>query len=135
MSPPQEHVTGDQWWTDYQPVSYILTSKRGNRDQFANMISTCHAAGVGVIVGKCHRMCPRIAGAYHALRLIDTIWNHMAGSDSGTGVAGSSFTHYVYPGIYQNQDFHHCGLEPGDDIVNYDNAVEVQTCELVNLAE
>ena len=27
----------------------------------------------------------------------------MAGIDSGTGVAGSNFTHYVYPGIYQNQ--------------------------------
>ena len=59
----------------------------------------------------------------------------MAGIDSGTGTACSSFTHYNYPGIYQNQDFHHCGLEPGDDIVNYDNAQEVQTCELVNLAE
>ncbi|TBU45601.1 glycoside hydrolase [Dichomitus squalens] len=115
VSPPQEHVTGDQWWTDYQPVSYILTSKRGNRDQFSSMISTCHAAGVGVIV--------------------DTLWNHMTGSDSGTGVAGSSYTHYNYPGIYQNQDFHHCGLEPGDDIVNYDNRLEVQTCELDNLAD
>ncbi len=50
-SPPQEHVTGDQWWTDYQPVSYTLTSKRGNRSQFANMISTCHKAGVKVIAG------------------------------------------------------------------------------------
>ncbi len=59
----------------------------------------------------------------------------MAGVDSGTGIAGSSFTHYVYPGIYQNQDFHHFVWERGDDIVNYDNAVEVQTCELVNLAE
>ncbi|KAI0795076.1 glycoside hydrolase [Abortiporus biennis] len=115
VSPPQEHVQGDQWWTDYQPVSYILTSKRGDRTQFTNMINTCHAAGVGVIV--------------------DTIFNHMTGSDSGTGVAGSSFTHYNYPGIYQNQDFHHCGLEPGDDIVNYDNRVEVQTCELENLAD
>ncbi|KAH9476533.1 Alpha-amylase [Psilocybe cubensis] len=115
VSPPQEHITGSQWWTDYQPVSYILTSKRGNRSQFQNMIATCHAAGVKVIA--------------------DTIFNHMAGVDSGTGVAGSSFTHYVYPGIYQNQDFHHCGLEPGDDIVNYDNRLEVQTCELVNLAD
>jgi glycosidase len=43
--------------------------------------------------------------------------------------------HYNYPGIYQTQDFHHCGLESGDDIVNYSNRVEVQTCELVNLAE
>nr|BAV60949.1 alpha-amylase [Pholiota microspora] len=115
VSPPQEHIAGSQWWTDYQPVSYILTSKRGNRSQLQNMINTCHSAGVKVIA--------------------DTLWNHMAGVDSGTGVAGSSFTHYNYPGIYQNQDFHHCGLEPGDDIVNYDNAVEVQTCELTNLAD
>ncbi|CAE6399554.1 unnamed protein product, partial [Rhizoctonia solani] len=108
VSPPAEHITGSQWWTDYQPVSYILTSKRGNRSQF-------QAAGVGVIA--------------------DTLLNHMAGIDSGTGVAGSSFTHYNYPGIYQTQDFHHCGLESGDDIVNYSNRVEVQTCELVNLAD
>ncbi|KAG8736521.1 hypothetical protein FRC10_009220 [Ceratobasidium sp. 414] len=79
------------------------------------MISTCKAAGVGVIA--------------------DTIFNHMTGLDSGTGVAGSTFTHYVYPGIYQNQDFHHCGLEPNDDIVNYTNRLEVQTCELSNLAD
>lgn len=59
----------------------------------------------------------------------------MTGTDSGTGVAGSTFTHYDYPGIYEDQDFHHCGLEPNDDIVNWDNAVEVYTCELDNLAE
>ncbi|KAF9526236.1 glycoside hydrolase [Crepidotus variabilis] len=115
VSPPQEHVTGSQWWTDYQPVSYTLTSKRGNRSQFQNMITKCHAAGVKVIV--------------------DTIWNHMTGSSSGTGVAGSSYTQYNYPGIYQTQDFHHCGLEPNDDIVNYNSRAEVQTCELVNLAD
>lgn len=115
VSPPQEHITGDQWWTDYQPVSYNLVSKRGDRTQFQNMVNTCHAAGVGVIT--------------------DTLFNHMAGLDSGIGVGGSTFTHYNYPGIYQTQDFHHCGLEPGDDIVNYGNRIEVQTCELVNLAD
>ncbi len=55
--------------------------------------------------------------------------------DSGTGVAGSLYTHYNYPGIYQIQNFHHCGLEPGDDILNFDSRVEVQTCQLLNLAE
>ena len=38
MSPPQEHITGSQWWTDYQPVSYTLTSKRGNRSQFQKLV-------------------------------------------------------------------------------------------------
>ncbi|KAJ6474893.1 glycoside hydrolase [Mycena sanguinolenta] len=115
VSPPQEHIQGTQWWTDYQPVSYILTSKRGNQAQFQNMINTCHAAGVKVIS--------------------DTLWNHMAGISSGTGVAGSSFTQFNYPGIYQMSDFHFCGLEPNNIIVNYDNRVEVQTCELDGLAD
>jgi hypothetical protein len=77
----------------------------------------------------------------------------MAGPESGVGVAGSSFTHYAYPGIYQNQvsvraqpclspriyvirqDFHHCGLTPNDVIVDWDNRVEVLTCQLEGLAE
>lgn len=115
VSPAQEHIQGPQWWTDYQPVSYILDSKRGTREQYENMIHTCHAAGVGVIA--------------------DTIWNHMSPLDSGTGVAESTFTHYDYPGIYMDQNFHHCGLEPNDTIVDYDNKAEVWACELDGLAD
>lgn len=115
VSPAQEHVQGPEWWTDYQPVSYILTSKRGTREQYENMVRTCHAAGVGVIA--------------------DTLWNHMTAQDSGKGVAGSDFTHYDYPSIYQDRDFHHCGLEPNDTIVDYDDKVEVWTCELGGLAD
>ncbi|VDB96842.1 unnamed protein product [Peniophora sp. CBMAI 1063] len=114
-SPAQEHVQGSQWWTDYQPVSYILTSKRGNEAQYKNMIDTCATAGVGIIA--------------------DTLFNHMAGQDSGTGTAGSSFTKYNYPGLYSTNDFHHCGLEPNDQIVNWDNEQEVWTCELSGLAD
>ena len=56
----------------------------------------------------------------------------MTGQDNGgTGVAGSTFQHYVYPGIYQNQDFHSCR----HGINNWNNATEVQTCELAGLAE
>ncbi|ELU39233.1 glycoside hydrolase family 13 protein [Rhizoctonia solani AG-1 IA] len=106
VSPPSEHIEGPQWWTDYQPVSYTLTSKRGNRKQFRR-------AGVGVIV--------------------DTIFNHMSAMENGTGVAGSP--HYNYPGIYQPQNFHNCGLNPGNDIADYTNRADVQNCELLNLAE
>lgn len=69
VSPATEHITGDSWWTDYQKVSNQLISKRGSRDEFSSMVTTCKNAGVGV--------------------LVDAIWNHMAGSDSGTGVAGT----------------------------------------------
>lgn len=51
VGPPTEHITGDSWWTDYQVVSYKLSSKRGNQAQLQHMIDTCHTAGVGVIVG------------------------------------------------------------------------------------
>jgi hypothetical protein len=52
VSPPQETVTGTQWWTSYQVVSYTLTGKRGTRTQFANMISTCHQAGEHDLRGR-----------------------------------------------------------------------------------
>ena len=87
MSPAQEHVQGSQWWTDYQPVSYILTSKRGNQAQYANMINTCHAAGVGVIAGSFENSI-FFSGSIDFLP--DTLWNHMSGESSGTGFAGSS---------------------------------------------
>ncbi|KAG9049938.1 hypothetical protein FS837_008524 [Tulasnella sp. UAMH 9824] len=115
VSPPQEHITGSEWWTDYQPTSYQLVSKRGNRAQFANMISTCHAAGVGVIV--------------------DTVWNHMAGISDGTGTAGTAFTHYDYPGVYTTDNFHHNCAQSDGDVHNYSNRTEVQSCELTNLAD
>jgi hypothetical protein len=129
-----EHITGDAWWTDYQVVSYKLTSKRGNRDQLVNMVNSCHAAGVKVIVGESFLAQIFPPGVLKLLRT-DVILNHMAGIKQGKGVAGSSFTHYDYPGLYKYSNFHHCGLEPGDDIKDYSNREEVQTCELVNLAE
>jgi alpha-amylase len=117
VSPPQEHVivAGTPWWQDYQPVSYKLATRRGDRAAFASMINTCHAAGVKVYA--------------------DAVINHMTGQTGGTGSAGSSFSQYNYPGIYQTQDFHHCGRNGNDDIVNYQDRYEVQNCELVNLAD
>src|ERR1044071_136342 len=46
VSPPQEHVRGQEWWVAYQPVSYRIESRKGTRAQFAAMVSGCHAAGV-----------------------------------------------------------------------------------------
>jgi alpha-amylase len=121
VSPPQEHIVlpdrGFPWWQRYQPISYQLVTRSGNRQQFADMVAACHAAGVQVYA--------------------DAVINHMAGGwPAGTvGSAGSSFSHYNYPGIYQVQDFHHCGRNGNDDIANYGDAFEVQNCELVDLAD
>ncbi|KAJ7644371.1 glycoside hydrolase superfamily [Roridomyces roridus] len=111
-----EHITGTQWWTDYQPVSYIIKSKRGDRTQFSNMVSTCANAGVGIIV--------------------DVILNHMT-SGEGTGIAGSTYSKYNYPAVpYTASDFHYCaGNGVAGGIVDYNNVTNIRFCELSNLAD
>ncbi|MGI5118195.1 carbohydrate-binding module family 20 domain-containing protein [Marinactinospora thermotolerans] len=118
VSPPQEHVVlareAHPWWQDYQPVSYQLESRRGGRAEFAAMVRTCREAGVKIYV--------------------DAVLNHMSGSgsvNSGPGSAGSPYTKYDYPGIYQSQDFHDCRR----DISNWNDPWEVRNCELVGLSD
>ncbi|MBO0608031.1 carbohydrate-binding module family 20 domain-containing protein [Myceligenerans salitolerans] len=110
VSPPNEHVTGTQWWTSYQPVSYQIESKLGTRAEFAAMVDACDAAGVGVIA--------------------DAVVNHMA-ADSGSGVAGSTYGQDSFPGIYGGNDFNDCRT----DISDYGNRWEVQNCRLVSLQD
>jgi alpha-amylase len=120
VSPPEESVSvaGHPWWEVYQPVSYQLTSRMGNRAQFASMVSACHSAGVKVYA--------------------DAVINHMTGQGN-TGYGGSTFPDkYTYPGTYQTQDFHHPGdqcPESDNQLHNYGSQAEVQECELVGLAD
>ena len=111
VSPAQEHIQGPQWWTSYQPVSYRIAGRLGDRAAFQNMVSTCHAAGVKVIA--------------------DAVINHMTISGPGTGTGGSWYNKYDYPGYYQNQDFHSCR----SPISNYGDRGNVQNCELGGLAD
>ncbi|GAA6172461.1 hypothetical protein NBRC116592_21310 [Colwellia sp. KU-HH00111] len=108
VSPPNEHIQGSPWWTRYQPVSYQLESRGGNRGQFIDMVNRCKAVGVDIYV--------------------DAVINHMA-NGSGTGVAGSNYGNKNYP-IYSTQDFHNTCA-----ITSYNNRFEVQNCELVGLPD
>ncbi|MFE0053064.1 alpha-amylase family glycosyl hydrolase, partial [Streptomyces sp. NPDC059013] len=110
VSPPQEHIQGGQWWTSYQPVSYRIAGRLGDRAAFTNMVNACHAAGVKVVV--------------------DTVINHMA-AGNGTGTGGSSYTKYGYPGLYSAPDMDDCTAQ----ITNYQDRGNVQNCELVGLAD
>ncbi|SDK04086.1 carbohydrate-binding module family 20 domain-containing protein [Streptomyces indicus] len=110
VSPPQEHIQGSQWWTSYQPVSYKIAGRLGDRTAFKNMVDTCHAAGVKVVA--------------------DSVINHMAAGD-GTGTGGSGYTKYNYPGIYSGADMDDCRAQIG----NYGDRGNVQNCELVGLAD
>ncbi|MFB6634006.1 carbohydrate-binding module family 20 domain-containing protein [Streptomyces sp. NPDC056362] len=110
VSPPQEHLQGGQWWTSYQPVSYKIAGRLGDRAAFKNMIDTCHAAGVKVVA--------------------DSVVNHMA-NGSGTGTGGTPFSKYDYPGLYSGADMDDCR----SSISNYQDRANVQNCELVQLPD
>jgi alpha-amylase len=110
VSPPQEHITGAQWWIRYQPVRYSIDrSRSGTRAEFVDMVTRCKAAGVDIYV--------------------DAVVNHMT-AGQGTGSNGSPYTKYDYPGLYAVGDFHQpCA------ITDYQSAANVQDCELVGLAD
>ena len=54
VSPPYEHaVIGNPfrpWWERYQPVSYELTSRSGNENEFKEMVARCNNVGVRIYV-------------------------------------------------------------------------------------
>jgi len=113
ISPPQEHIQGPQWWTRYQPVSYKIESRGGTREEFAEMVQRCATAGVDIYA--------------------DALTNHMAGFDSGSGVAGSKYSEFSYPVPYDFDDFHHCGRYDDDRIRDYQDLWEIQNCQLGTL--
>ena len=113
VSPPQEHIVGDQWWTHYQPTSYKIESNLGTRAEFATMVDTCGKAGVSIIA--------------------DAVINHMAASGAD-GWAGTKHGKYDYPGLYTNADFHHCKTDSGG-IEDWGDLTQVQECELLGLSD
>lgn len=113
VSPPQEHIVGDQWWVHYQPTSYKIESKLGTRAEFAAMVEICDRAGVSIIA--------------------DAVINHMAASDI-TGWAGTKHGKYDYPGLYNETDFHHCASGSGG-IEDWGDTKQVQECELLGLSD
>jgi len=115
VSPPNDHISGDAWWTRYQPVTYELTSRSGDATAFADMVQRCQKAGVGIYA--------------------DAVINHIA-AGSGTSVAGRAYGGRATP-IYTPDDMHH---NDGDDsrncvISNYDDKHNVQYCDLVGLPD
>ncbi|WP_421779785.1 alpha-amylase [Gardnerella sp. DNF01151] len=116
VSPPQDHIKGTAWWTSYQPVSYNLNSKLGTEDEFKNMIITCKAAGVGVVV--------------------DAVINHTTGDSNKdtVGVGGSKYdaANQSYPDAgYTKDDFH----QIDKDIYTYKDAQVVWNYRLVGLLD
>ncbi len=126
VAPPQDSVSRTEavnpavlhpWWEVYQPVDYNLTSRMGDEAQFRSMVATCRKAGVKVYV--------------------DAVINHMTGQGD-VSYGGVHYQKYRYPGLYEYRNFHHypgsCP-EPDGTIHDFNNYLEVTTCELVGLSD
>jgi alpha-amylase len=118
VSPPSEHALlsgyAYPWWQRYQTVGYALESRSGTRAEFADMVSRCRAAGVGIYV--------------------DAVLNHMTAQPAGVGSGGTKFSKYSYPGLFEQADFHSpvCQIQGADYTTS---AEHVQRCELLNLSD
>ncbi|XP_071087740.1 alpha-amylase-like [Haliotis cracherodii] len=126
VSPVNEHVMVTKeyarpWWERYQPVSYKLTSRSGNEQQFKDMVQRCKKVGVRIYV--------------------DSVVNHMAGlGRTGTGTAGSKFNSdaYDFPGVpYRREHFNSRSKCPSGDgnVNNYGDPNNVRNCNLVGLTD
>jgi alpha-amylase len=77
VSPPQQHVDGEAWWTRYQPMGYRLDSRSGNRREFRNMVDTCGKHGVAIYA--------------------DAVINHMAAFQRNYPEAGYGYNDFHSP--------------------------------------
>lgn len=114
VSPPNENsvIKNRPWYERYQPVSYALNTRSGNREQFANMVSRCNAAGVRIYV--------------------DAVINHMSATPGmGTGGSPSNPGNRDFPAVpYSPLDFN-----SGCAINNYNDPYQVRNCDLVGLPD
>jgi len=117
VSPPNEHIVGDEWWTRYQPVSYALESRSGSHEAFVDMVKRCKAVGVDVIV--------------------DVVVNHMAAGSEGVGVNGTHYTNRNFDPLYSPDDFHHSESDNQSNcqVNDYNDLENVQKCDLVGLPD
>jgi len=120
ISPPSEHAVilnasgsgvSYPWWQRYQTVSYTLDNSRsGTLAEFRAMVVRCAAQNVKIYA--------------------DVVINHMT-AGAGTGSAGHKYTKYQYDAVPWTPENFHTGCA----VTNYNDAANVQLCELSGLAD
>ncbi|XP_049938071.1 alpha-amylase 2-like [Schistocerca serialis cubense] len=115
-SPVSEHLwlpeRGHPWWERYQPVSYRIASRSGDRAEFQEMVRRCNAAGISIYV--------------------DAVLNHMTavwGNITGSGGSFADTEARKYPAVpYDTSNFHEpCNMTLAD---YGENAKPIRMCRL-----
>lgn len=116
VSPPQKSISGSQWWTRYQPVSYSIEGRSGTRAQFVDMVNRCKAVGVGIYV--------------------DAVINHMAASNRNFSEVpyGTNDFHTCTTGIdYSNAwQIQNCDLSGLNDLKTESDYVRGKIANYLN---
>lgn len=130
VSPPQEDIKGNIWYTRYQPVFYKILSRSGTEAEFKEMVKTCADHGINIIV--------------------DAVINHMSKEDGGVGRGGTIFgSRCTYNDLYACENFHHdqckgtceCNRTPrpcencGDTRCNGNDPSKLYACDLIGLPD
>lgn len=122
ISPPAENriVEGRPWYERYQPVSYVLRTRSGDRHALIDMVNRCNAVGVRIYA--------------------DIVINHMCkGNGKGYGTGGSYFNgiEESFPAVpYGRPDFNDANCHSADgNIDNYLDVNQVRNCRLENLVD
>ena len=118
ISPPNENaiIANRPWYERYQPMSYILETRSGTKDDLAQMVERCRNAGVRIYA--------------------DVVVNHMGAPGPTSpliGTAGSEADPLSrdFPAVpYDGSEFH-----PSCAIQNYNDAIQVRHCELSALPD
>lgn len=114
VSPANENVIviNRPWWERYQPISYLISTRSGNENEFLNMTKRCNAVGVRVYV--------------------DIILNHMAADHDvciGTGGSTANPQTLDFPAI----PYTHLDFNPPCSINDWNDPWQIRNCELVGL--
>lgn len=122
VSPPQEtfstssldeYCSAAQWCSSYQPVSFHIGNRLGDRSSFESMVSTCRRCGVRIFA--------------------DAVINHMAEGNGTGSSSGAAFGNRTFADAGMTpQDFHH---DEGDAsrncvISDFTNRANVQQCDI-----
>lgn len=104
------------WYERYQPVSFKIDSRSGDKKDFKQMVRRCNDVGVRVIV--------------------DVVINHMTSSISGRGSAGSRFdgATFTYPDVgFDQSSFHDKIACPTKNlqIEDVNDLVQIKNCEIL----
>ncbi|XP_055855402.1 alpha-amylase A-like [Episyrphus balteatus] len=122
------------WWERYNPISYQIITRSGNRDELKDMIRTCNDEGVRIYIDIVinHMAAPIPFGNFN-YEGVDEVEN-LENADvllEGTGGSQANASARDYPGVpYTSSNFHKkCSINDRSD------GQQIRNCDFLQLPD